>query len=87
MSCPNCGDERTEVLKTFYRGRNTYRLRRCCFCKNRSAPRNVRFPGTTCIGNGRDERLPEKDGEEIAPQHFAAIAKWNPAAGISEFPE
>ena len=35
MSCPNCGDERTEVLKTFYRGRNTYRLRRCCFCKNR----------------------------------------------------
>ena len=35
MSCPNCGDERTEVLKTFYRGRSTYRLRRCCFCKRR----------------------------------------------------
>jgi len=35
MSCPNCGDERTEVLKTLYRGHNTYRLRRCCFCKRR----------------------------------------------------
>lgn len=35
MSCPHCGDTRTEVLKTIYRGRSMYRVRRCCFCKAR----------------------------------------------------
>lgn len=35
MSCPHCGDTRTEVLKTVYRGRSMYRVRRCSFCKGR----------------------------------------------------
>jgi hypothetical protein len=32
MRCPYCGDRRTEVLKTVYRGRSSYRHRRCCYC-------------------------------------------------------
>jgi len=35
MSCPFCGDARTEVVKTVYRGRSTYRVRRCAFCRAR----------------------------------------------------
>jgi len=35
MPCPQCGDTRSEVLKTFFRGHSTYRHRRCCFCKAR----------------------------------------------------
>jgi len=35
MPCPQCGDTRSEVLKTFHRNRSTYRQRRCCFCKAR----------------------------------------------------
>ncbi len=35
MPCPQCGDTRTEVLKTLFRGRSTYRHRRCYFCKIR----------------------------------------------------
>jgi len=35
MSCPHCGDTRTEVLKTVHRGRSMYRVRRCSFCKAR----------------------------------------------------
>ncbi len=32
MRCPYCGDRRTEVLKTVYRGHNSYRHRRCLYC-------------------------------------------------------
>ena len=32
MRCPYCGDARTEVLKTVYRGHRAYRHRRCRFC-------------------------------------------------------
>jgi len=35
MPCPQCGDTRTKVERTFCRGRSTYRQRRCCFCKSR----------------------------------------------------
>ena len=35
MSCPHCGDARTEVLKAVFRGRSMYRVRRCSFCKVR----------------------------------------------------
>jgi len=35
MACPQCGDLRSEVLKTVHRGRSMYRLRRCSFCKAR----------------------------------------------------
>jgi HNH endonuclease len=35
MPCPQCGDTRTEVVKTFCHGRSTYRQRRCRFCKAR----------------------------------------------------
>jgi hypothetical protein len=31
MRCPYCGDRRTEVLKTVYRGHNSYRHRRCIY--------------------------------------------------------
>jgi HNH endonuclease len=55
MSCPHCGDTRTEVLKTSFRGRSTYRQRRCCFCKARFSTQerpvswnhvNRKWPGT-----------------------------------------
>ena len=32
MRCPYCGDRRTVVLKTVYRGHNSYRHRRCLYC-------------------------------------------------------
>ena len=32
MRCPYCGEIRTYVLKTIYRGHRAYRHRRCCFC-------------------------------------------------------
>jgi DNA-directed RNA polymerase subunit RPC12/RpoP len=35
MRCPYCGDRRTEVLKTVYRGHNSYRHRRCPYCGSR----------------------------------------------------
>ena len=35
MRCPYCGNSRTEVLKTVYRGHNSYRHRRCAFCGSR----------------------------------------------------
>ncbi len=35
MLCPYCGDRRTEVRKTVYRGHSTYRNRRCLYCKAR----------------------------------------------------
>src|SRR5713226_6911464 len=35
MRCPYCGDRRTEVLKTVYRGHNSYRHRRCLYCGSR----------------------------------------------------
>jgi len=35
MRCPYCGDMRTAVLKTVYRGYSAYRHRHCCFCKAR----------------------------------------------------
>ena len=35
MRCPYCGDLRTEVLKTVYRGHNSYRHRKCVWCGSR----------------------------------------------------
>jgi HNH endonuclease len=35
MRCPYCGDRRTEVLKTVYRGQSSYRHRRCLYCGSR----------------------------------------------------
>ena len=32
VRCPYCGERRTEVLKTVYRGRSSYRHRRCVYC-------------------------------------------------------
>jgi len=34
MLCPFCGDRRTEVLETVYRGHSTYRQPRRSFCKS-----------------------------------------------------
>ena len=61
MSCPRCGDARTEVLRTVYRGRNTYRVRRCSFCKSRFSTQerpvswnhlNRKWPGPRPSRNG-----------------------------------
>ena len=55
MICPYCGNMRTEVLETIYRGHSAYRHRRCRFCGSRfsSQERPVRrervdrkWPGT-----------------------------------------
>jgi hypothetical protein len=35
MRCPYCGDRRTEVLRTVYRGPSSYRNRRCLYCGSR----------------------------------------------------
>jgi hypothetical protein len=35
MRCPYCGDRRTEVVKTVYRGHSSYRHRRCLYCGSR----------------------------------------------------
>lgn len=35
MRCPYCGDTRTEILKTVFRGHNSYRYRRCVYCGSR----------------------------------------------------
>src|SRR5690348_4226515 len=35
MRCPYCGDRRTEVVKTVYRGHSSYRHRRCSHCGSR----------------------------------------------------
>jgi hypothetical protein len=45
MRCPYCGDRRTEVLKTVYRGHNSYRHRRCIHCGSRfsTQERQVRW--------------------------------------------
>ena len=61
MSCPQCGDGRTVVLRTVYRGRNTYRVRRCSFCKARFSTQerpvswnhlNRKWPGPRPSRNG-----------------------------------
>ena len=35
VHCPYCGEGRTEVLKTVYRGHSSYRHRRCSYCGSR----------------------------------------------------
>lgn len=45
MRCPYCGEVRTTVLKTIYRGHRAYRRRRCCFCNTQfsTQERQVRW--------------------------------------------
>jgi len=65
MRCPYCGDRRTEVLKTVYRGHNSYRHRRCLYCGSRfgTQERPVRWsrverkwPGSRPLRNGWGNR-------------------------------
>lgn len=65
MPCPQCGDTRTEVLKTVCRGRSTYRQRRCSFCKARFSTQerpvswnhmNRKWPGVRPSRNGWKKR-------------------------------
>lgn len=42
MRCPFCGENRTTVLRTVYRGRNAYRHRRCLSCNARFATQERR---------------------------------------------
>jgi DNA-directed RNA polymerase subunit RPC12/RpoP len=73
MRCPYCGDRRTEVLKTVYRGHSSYRHRRCLYCGSRfsTQERPVRWsrvdrkwPGPRPLrkgwGNRRTPALREK---------------------------
>ncbi|MCI0722469.1 MAG: HNH endonuclease [Acidobacteria bacterium] len=39
MRCPHCGEKRTAVLRTVYRGLSAYRHRRCLSCKIRFSTR------------------------------------------------
>ncbi len=45
MRCPHCGDKRTAVLRTVYRGHSAYRQRQCLNCKMRfgTQERQVRW--------------------------------------------
>lgn len=45
MRCPHCGDKRTAVLRTVYRGHSAYRHRQCLSCKIRfgTQERQVRW--------------------------------------------
>ena len=61
MACPHCGDVRTQVTKRVYRGRSTYRVRRCSFCKKRFSTQerpvswnhlNRKWPGRRPTRNG-----------------------------------
>jgi hypothetical protein len=68
MRCPYCGDRRTEVLKTVYRGHSSYRYRRCLCCGSRfsTQERPVRWsrvdrkwPGHRPLRKGwRNRRIP-----------------------------
>ncbi len=44
MLCPCCGDRRTEVLETVFRGHSTYRHRRCLYCKAGFSTREKQVP-------------------------------------------
>ena len=44
MLCPHCGDRRTAVLETVYRGHSAYRRRQCLFCKARFSTREKQIP-------------------------------------------
>ena len=45
MRCPYCGEKRTEVLKTVYRGHNSYRHRRCVYAGPASVPKKGQYAG------------------------------------------
>jgi hypothetical protein len=73
MRCPYCGDRRTEVLKTVYRGHSSYRHRRCLYCGSRfsTQERPVRWsrverkwPGPRPLRKGwRNRRTPALRGK------------------------
>jgi len=73
MRCPYCGDRRTEVLKTVYRGHSSYRHRRCLYCGSRfsTQERPVRWsrvdrkwPGPRPLRKGwGDRRMPALRGK------------------------
>jgi len=73
MRCPYCGDRRTEVLKTVYRGHSSYRHRRCLYCGSRfsTQERPVRWsrvdrkwPGPHPLRKGwRSRRTPALRGK------------------------
>jgi len=62
MRCPYCGDRPTEVLKTVYRGHNSYRHRRCLHCGSRFSIQERPVRGAAWIGSGRDPALYGRDG-------------------------
>ena len=60
MRCPYCGDRRTEVLKTVYRGHNSYRHRRCLPLQypreaNTLEPCGAEVAGSAAISEGMEE--------------------------------
>jgi hypothetical protein len=72
MRCPHCGDRRTEVLKTVYRGHNSYRHRRCSYCGARFSTQErpvrwsrveLKWPGPRPSRNGwKKHRVPALRG-------------------------
>lgn len=55
MRCPHCGDKRTAVLRTVYRGHSAYRHRQCLSCKIRfsTQEKQVRWDKLTRKWPGR----------------------------------
>ena len=86
MRCPYCGDRRTEVLKTVYRGRSSYRHRQCLYCGSRfsTQERPVRWsrvdrkwPGPRPLRKGWGTislSLPAYARKQIGRPHSPAVA-------------
>jgi len=61
MRCPFCGDVRTTVLKTVYRGHRAYRQRRCCFCNGQFSTQERPIRWSTVERKWPGPRPPRKD--------------------------
>ena len=86
MRCPYCGDNRTEVMKTIYRGHSSYRHRRCRYCGSRfsTQERPVRWSQVELSCQGRTPR--GTAGESIELPRCREDSKWNPVEWISSWP-
>ncbi len=74
MRCPYCGDRRTEVLKTVYRGHNSYRHRRLPLLRvplqypgeaSTMEPRGAEVAGAPPIAEGMGESADAGSAREV----------------------
>ena len=83
MRCPYCGDRRTEVLKTVYRGHSSYRHRRCLYCGSRFSTQERPYAGVVLSESGRDSAHRGRDGGICGRQPSEGNVKWRRAEWIS----